>query len=64
MVFLKHYRWNFGDRSGCVNHTVVAPLERNDVPLDRTATQICLQDTANHIYTTPGIIILYHVYVK
>ncbi|MCJ8738813.1 hypothetical protein PDJAM_G00040130 [Pangasius djambal] len=47
-------RWDFGDRSSCVNHTVVAPLQRNDVPLDRTATQIYLQDTAHHAYTTPG----------
>lgn len=33
---------------------VVAPLERNDVPLDGTAKQIYLQDTTHHIYTTPG----------
>ncbi|KAG7324819.1 hypothetical protein KOW79_011135 [Hemibagrus wyckioides] len=48
-------RWDFGDRSSWVNHTVIAPLERNhDVQLDRTATQIYLQDNAHHIYTTPG----------
>ncbi|KAK3528632.1 hypothetical protein QTP70_006346 [Hemibagrus guttatus] len=47
-------RWDFGDRSSSLNHTVIAPLERNhDVQLDRTATQIYLQDNAHHIYTTP-----------
>lgn len=54
MVFLEHHRWDFGDGSRCVNHTLVAPLARNDVPLDRTATQIYLQDHAHHVYTTPG----------
>lgn len=51
---LEHCRWDFGDLSSCINHTVGAPLERNDVPQDRTATQIYLQDTVHHIYTIPG----------
>lgn len=54
MVFLEHYSWEFGDGSRCFNHTVVAPLERNDVPLDGAVTQIYLQDTTHHVYTTPG----------
>ncbi|KAF7705631.1 hypothetical protein HF521_020917 [Silurus meridionalis] len=47
-------RWDFGDHSSCVDHTFIAPLEKNNVPLDQTATQVYLQDAAHHIYTTPG----------
>ncbi|XP_036427719.1 polycystin-1 [Colossoma macropomum] len=47
-------RWDFGDSSTCVNHTFSAPLERRNTSLDQTATQIYLQDSAHHTYTTPG----------
>ncbi|XP_062859991.1 polycystin-1 [Trichomycterus rosablanca] len=47
-------RWDFGDGSVCVSHTVPAPLDRNDNSMDQTATQVYLKDSAHHTYTTQG----------
>ncbi|XP_026864166.2 polycystin-1 isoform X3 [Electrophorus electricus] len=47
-------RWDFGDSSPCVNHTVSAPLERSNNLLDLTTTQMHLEDSAQHTYTNPG----------
>ncbi|XP_076856024.1 polycystin-1 [Brachyhypopomus gauderio] len=51
-------RWDFGDGSPCLNHTLPAPLERSDSPVDWTTTHVYLEDSAHHTYTTPGDYIL------
>ncbi|XP_066519118.1 polycystin-1 [Hoplias malabaricus] len=47
-------RWDFGDGSTCVSHVFSAPLERSNISLDQSITQIYLQDSTPHSYITAG----------
>ncbi|XDV44535.1 hypothetical protein PO909_012797 [Leuciscus waleckii] len=47
-------RWDFGDNTASVSHTVSAPLEMDDSYLHLSAKHVYLQDSINHTFSFPG----------
>ncbi|XP_056111481.1 polycystin-1 isoform X1 [Rhinichthys klamathensis goyatoka] len=47
-------RWDFGDNTASVSHTVAAPLEMDDSYLHQSAKHVYLQDSINHTFSFPG----------
>jgi len=52
MIYLS--RWDFGDNTASVSHTISAPLEMDDSYLHRSAKHVYLQDSTNHTFSFPG----------